>query len=253
MPGQFLRTLVSAERTVRANRQLGCTLAFVAGAVNAGGFLAIGRYTSHMTGIVSSIADDLALSLVWPALTGAVLLLVFTAGAMVTAILANWARLRRMHSEYALPLMLEAVLLIVFGLLGDRLDTNRTLLAPATAIVLCFLMGLQNAVVTKISKAVIRTTHMTGVITDLGIELGKLVYRNPDRHRSHEIQPYRVVADRDRLKILSMLLACFFVGALTGAVAFKHLGFASTLPFAAVLVTLAILPIVDDLRARRSA
>jgi uncharacterized membrane protein YoaK (UPF0700 family) len=246
VPGQFLRTLVSAERTVRANRQLGCTLAFIAGAVNAGGFLAIGRYTSHMTGIVSSIADDLALSLVWPALTGAVLLLVFTAGAMVTAILANWARQRRMHSEYALPLMLEALLLIAFGLLGDRLDSNRTLLAPATAVVLCFLMGLQNAVVTKISKAVIRTTHMTGVITDLGIELGKLVYRNTDRG----IQPYRVVADRDRLTILSMLLGCFFVGALTGAIAFKHLGFASALPFAAMLVTLAILPIVDDLRVR---
>ena len=59
MPRQTLRSLAGRERTTRANRQLGLLLAFVAGAVNAGGFLAIQRYTSHMTGIVSGVADDL--------------------------------------------------------------------------------------------------------------------------------------------------------------------------------------------------
>jgi uncharacterized membrane protein YoaK (UPF0700 family) len=249
VPAHFLRSLVGTQRTVRANRRLGGTLAFVAGAVNAGGFLAIGRYTSHMTGIVSAIADDLALALWSAAAAGLVLLATFMAGAMVTAILANWARRRQLYSEFALPLMLEAVLLIVFGLLGQQLDANRTLLVPATAVVLCFLMGLQNAVVTKISKSEIRTTHMTGVVTDLGIELGRLIYRN----RPDDPPDRRVVANREKIVVLSTLLACFVVGALAGALSFKSLGFAATLPFASLLVLLAIVPIADDLAGRRQA
>ncbi len=249
VPTHFLRSLVGTQRTVRANRWLGGTLAFVAGAVNAGGFLAIGRYTSHMTGIVSAIADDAALALWTTAAAGLVMLLAFLAGAMVTALLANWARRRHLTSEFALPLMLEAGLLVVFGLLGQQLDANRTLMVPATAVVLCFLMGLQNAVVTKISKSEIRTTHMTGVVTDLGIELGRLVYRNapddpPDR---------RVLANRDKMAVLATLLAAFFVGALTGALGFKSLGFAATLPLAALLVLLAILPVIDDVTRRLRA
>ncbi|EWS63131.1 putative membrane protein [Hydrogenophaga sp. T4] len=57
----MIRSLTHIVRTRRANRQLGGLLAFVAGAANAGGFLAIQRYTSHMTGIVSEIADNLVL------------------------------------------------------------------------------------------------------------------------------------------------------------------------------------------------
>jgi hypothetical protein len=61
MFASFFHSLTTRVRTRRANRQLGAVLAFVAGAVNAGGFLAVQRYTSHMTGIVSGIADDLVL------------------------------------------------------------------------------------------------------------------------------------------------------------------------------------------------
>ena len=109
-----MRHLVGRTRTRHANRQLGVLLAFVAGAVNAGGFLAIRRYTSHMTGVVSGIADDLALGHVGLALAGLLLVCVFTSGAMTTALLINWARHRRLNSEYALSLLLEALLLLVF-------------------------------------------------------------------------------------------------------------------------------------------
>lgn len=61
MPIPYLRRLTGRERTRKANRQLACYLAFIAGAINAGGFLAVQQYTSHMTGIVSSMADALAL------------------------------------------------------------------------------------------------------------------------------------------------------------------------------------------------
>ncbi len=257
MPGVFLRSLTGRHRTRSANRRLGALLAFNAGAINAGGFLAVQRYTSHMTGVVSAVADDLVLGAWIAAGAGLLALLAFIGGAMVTAILTNWARRRAMHSEYALALLLEALLLLAFGLLGGTLahwsaHVGAQTLLPVTVLLLCFIMGLQNAVVTKISQAEIRTTHMTGVITDLGIELGRLVYWN----RAAPVDPAMgpVLANRERLALLALIAGLFFVGGLSGALAFKHFGFVATVPLALALVVLAALPVLDDLRdARRTS
>ncbi|HBZ06088.1 MAG TPA: DUF1275 domain-containing protein, partial [Massilia sp.] len=61
MPINTMRRLTGHQRSAAANRQLGLVLAFVAGAINAGGLLAVGQYTSHVTGMVSSVADNLVL------------------------------------------------------------------------------------------------------------------------------------------------------------------------------------------------
>ena len=219
MPIQYLRALTIPERTGESNRRLGRSLAFVAGAANAGGFVAVGQYTSHMSGIVSSTADSLALGDIGLAGAGFASLLSFTCGAAASALMINWGRRRALRSLYAMPLMLEAALLLAFGFLGANLEAHRVLFVPATVALLCFVMGLQNAMITKISKAEIRTTHVTGLVTDIGIELGKLVYWNgPVACEMREHSP--VLADRGRLALLASLLAAFFCGALTGAVGF---------------------------------
>lgn len=244
MPVQFLRRLTGRTRTRRANRQLGIVLAFVAGAVNAGGFLAIKQYTSHMTGIVSSVADHIVLGNGLLALAGVCALAAFVCGAATTAVMINWARHRKMHSEYALSLALEAALLLVFGLLGANLEAFVAVFIPATVLLLCYIMGLQNAVVTKISHAEIRTTHLTGVVTDLGIELGKMLYWN----RRHDAKSAEyVAADRDRVLIHGTILAMFFLGGVAGAYGFKAIGFAATIPLALMLLLFAMIPIVDDI------
>ena len=75
-------------------------------------------------------------------------------------------------------------------------------------VLLCFIMGLQNAVITQISRAVIRTTHVTGLLTDLGIELGKLLYMN----RHADAPPVR--ANRGRIRVHAQLIVGFLVGGL---------------------------------------
>ncbi len=243
MPANYARFLTGRDRSIQANRQLGFALAFVAGAINAGGFLAVRQYTSHVTGMVSSLADNLALGEFALVVDAAVGVLAFLFGAMTCALLVNFARRRRMASEYALPLMLEAALILLFGLMGARLATFEGLLLPFTIVLLCFVMGLQNALVTKLSGGVVRTTHLTGTVTDLGIELGRLLYWNRDRDASRFVR-----ADRDRIAVLGGLLAAFLGGAIAGAFGFKLAGYVSTVPLAIVLVLLAVVPVVDDLR-----
>jgi uncharacterized membrane protein YoaK (UPF0700 family) len=243
MPLDYSRRLTGSKRTAAADRQLGFALAFVAGAINAGGFLAVRQYTSHMTGIVSAMADNVVLGFYDLVLGGAGALLSFVCGAACSAVMVNYARRRKLQSEFAFPLLLEAMLLLCFGILGAQLARIEGLFVPATVMLLCFIMGLQNAVITKLSHAEIRTTHVTGVVTDIGIELGKLFYWNRDPNAAGG----RVVANRHRLVILATLVACFFAGGLVGAIGFKVLGYVSTVPLALVLIFLAAVPAVDDI------
>lgn len=238
----FIRGWTDVDRTTQANVRLGAFLAFVAGATNAGGFLAVGQYTSHMSGLLSSIADHLVLGQATLAIAAAGAILAFVAGAMTTAILVNWGLRRRLHSAYALPLFLESVCLLVFGVAGASIGVFAPLFVPLTVVLLCFMMGLQNAVITKISRAEIRTTHVTGLVTDIGIELGKLLYINPREGADP------VLANRRKLRIHTLLVSCFFVGGVAGAVGFKYVGFVSTVPLAIGLWLLALRPFLRDVR-----
>jgi uncharacterized membrane protein YoaK (UPF0700 family) len=239
----LVRGWTDVRRTPQSNLRLGAALAFVAGATNAGGFLAVGQYTSHMTGMVSAMADNLVLGQVSLALAALAALMAFVVGAMTTAIIVNWGMRRQLHSSYSLPLILEAMVLLVFGLLGASLGLTTALLVPVTVLLLCFMMGLQNAVISKISRAEIRTTHVTGLVTDFGIELGKLVYFN----RSKGLGPVR--ASRERMRTQSLLIGLFLVGGIVGALGFQFAGYITTVPLALLLLLLSLRPVLFDLGA----
>jgi uncharacterized membrane protein YoaK (UPF0700 family) len=108
-----------------------------------------------------------------------------------------------------------------------------------TIALLCYLMGLQNAIISKISRSVIRTTHVTGIATDIGIELGRYLFRWGTRAD--------VPVHYERIRILGALLFAFLAGSIAGAISFQSFGFMTTIPLALLLVTLAAEPILIDL------
>lgn len=242
---RYLSELSMDRRHPKSDRHLGYVLATIAGAVNAGGFLAVGQYTSPMTGIVSSIADHWVYGATALALSAFCAWFAFLCGAITTTVLVNLARRHALHSQFALSLMLESLLLLLLTLVAYYFPQDQERLLPAAVLLLCFAMGLQNAVITKASGAVIRTTHVTGLSTDLGIQLGRLLYVN---QRSVGA-PVR--ADRARLMLYGLLLLCFLGGGIVGAAAFRYLGFRATLGPVLVLAALAIGPLVADLREAR--
>lgn len=240
-----LRHLTSTHRTGVTNRALGYLMAFNAGAINAGGFMVLHLYTSHMTGFVSMLADNLVLGNTALVLSAVGALLAFTTGAAMTAILVNWARHLHLRSTYALPLLLVALLMLVFGLVGAVTMHWTTMFAvPMTVLLLSFMMGVQNATLTKMSHATIRTTHMTGVITDLGMELGKMLFWN----RAGRQTPQYVQANWSRVRLFAGLLLMFLVGGLAGAWGFQHWGFVCVLPLALILIAVSLPPLWADAR-----
>lgn len=241
---QYFRKVAGRERSERYDEHLAQFLTFIAGAANAGGYMAIRQYTSHMTGIASAAADALALGNLLKVEAAFAAIFSFVAGAGTSAILINWGRRKGMHSQFALPLLLEASLLAGFGVLGEWLQSYQGFIVPLTVMLLCFIMGLQNAMITKLSGARIRTTHITGMVTDIGIELGKFFYINRNTALSE-----RVIADWPKMRLLAMLIFLFFAGGVLGAIGFNYSGFIATLFLAVLLMVLAVIPVIDDLMA----
>lgn len=240
-------SLLTREGSLRdeaQNRQLAWSMAFVAGAVNAGGFLAVGHYTSHMTGVVSTMGDELALGEWTVAGVALTMLVAFVSGAFLSTTLISLGQRLNLRSRYAIGLLCEAALLLLFGISGSQLNERMDFFVPATVMLLCFIMGLHNALTTNLSGAAVRTTHLTGVVTDIGIELSRLVYFNW-RDRSNTA---KILADRKKLALVSLVFTSFFVGAVTGAIGFKRYGFKVTIPLAGFLCYLAIRPVLHEIR-----
>lgn len=238
-----LRHLTNRHRAPSTNMSLGLLLAFNAGAVNAGGFLVLHMYTSHMTGFASQLADGLVLANAKLLLNALGAVLAFTAGAAVCAVLVNWGRQQRLHSVYALPVMLEALMMFPFGLMGAAtLAWSTPFAVPITVLLLSFIMGLQNAVGSKTSGGSVRTTHMTGNITDLGMELGKMLFLT----RSRNLPLRKVRPNWLRMQTSAGLVGMFVLGGISGALGFKYVGFVCVVPLAALLLALSVPPFLRD-------
>ncbi len=224
------RSLVRATRDDDDNHALAVILAAVAGAANAGGFFAVSQYTSHMTGYLSLLADDLALAQFWLAFISCLAISAFVTGAACSSILIIWAREHRSHHQYSLPIAVQGGLLICFSAGWIFTSEAGRLFSIAC---LCFIMGMQNATVTKLSGARIRTTHVTGMVTDIGIEIGRAVF-GLWRHGS------TVRADHTKLRVLLSQVGAFLIGGIIGALGYKALGFLFSLPLAAVLLSISL-------------
>lgn len=228
--------LVNPIRTEPNDRALAIVLAAVAGAANAGGFFALGEYTSHMTGYLSRLADNLATRNIWVSFVSALAIAAFVAGAAFSAALINWARERHSHHQYAMPIAVQGAFLICFSWGWIFTSELGRLFSLAC---LCFIMGMQNATITKLSGARIRTTHATGMVTDIGIEIGRAFYGFWRRGSG-------VRADLGKLRILVFQVLAFLSGGIVGALGYSRLGFYFSLPLAAILLGISLPSLLFD-------
>lgn len=220
---------------------LAVALPAVAGAVNASGFLAVGAYTSHVTGHVARMGDALAEGRYGLAAASLSLVGAFLAGAVAASALVERAK-KQWRALYAVPLLLEASLLATFALWVG--DTSKNELE--TVSLLCAAMGLQNALVTRLSGAVIRTTHLTGIVTDIGIEL---VHRaraplGRARGRSSVDDHDRARVAGRRLRLHGLVLGSFVFGTVAAPQLFARFGQRAMVGPCAALVALAVFDLV---------
>lgn len=223
-------------RSLRIDRRLAWSFASIAGALNAAGFCAFGSFSSNMTGNVSALADHLGLGELALAVQALALVATFMAGALCATLLISAGRHRRLRGIYAYSVLAEAVLLVGLGLLGAWLPPAAH--GAILVLGLSFLLGLQNATVTQITDARVRTTHVTGMVTDLGIGLAHLLARRGGVHPG---------PDAGKMQLYGVTVAAFLAGGVIGVVSWRLLG--NTLLFvAAGLLALMALPGISSAR-----
>ncbi len=161
-----------SRRSDRQNRLLAGYLALTGGFVNSAGFVLLGTFTSHATGSVGRFANDVALSHFGAAGGALTMLASFLAGAFVASMMIESHFMGNGPGPYGAVLAIECLTLLFF-VGAATLAPPRAAHLPLEdmeATILCAAMGMQNSLVTRLSGAVVRTTHLTGVITDIGIE-----------------------------------------------------------------------------------
>ncbi len=215
-------------RTWKHNLQIASLLSFVAGTVNVAGFLAVGALTTNVTGHFAFFADEVLRLDLWQAFVYFLYILSFFLGSFSSSFLAELVSRKNADYVYIVPTSIESLILALAAFFGkDLMLYNPNWLACN----LLFAMGLQNSLVTRISNAVVRTTHLTGLFTDLGIELSQLFF-------------YREQESRQRLfssiRLRFAIIGFFFLGGIAGGVLYSRVGIVSLFS-AALLLALGII------------
>jgi uncharacterized membrane protein YoaK (UPF0700 family) len=200
-------------RTFAHDLRLATLLSFVAGLVNITGVLALKTLTTNVTGHFAFFAEEIMKHDYATAITFLVFTLFFLLGSFLSSFMEELISKKNPQLSHLFPITLEMIVLIAVGVFG----TSSGLVSfegKLTAFFMLFAMGIQNSLVTNISKSTVRTTHLTGLFTDLGIELSQLFfYRQPEEVKKLKTSIYL------RLSIITF----FFIGCFSGGIIYQLL------------------------------
>ena len=214
-------------RTYTHNLRLAGLLCSTAGFVNGAGFLAFAVLTTNVTGHVALFAERISKGDFSAAQTVGLWMLLFLLGAFVCSLLVGKIG-RHQQYAYVIPIFIEILILLFIAVYGYELN-NTNLQAEVFAGSLLFAMGLQNAMVTMVSGAVVRTTHLTGMFTDLGIELSAVLYSKRTDKKGL----------KQKIILRTVIISFFIAGGILGAYLFTHITYgAFFIPVAILIFTM---------------
>ncbi len=197
----------------------GGILAFTAGIINVIAFLGFAHQAAtHVTGLFSHLSIALFQLNTEQIKLALFVIFSFFFGAILSGAILQDAQLK-MGRRYSLTLIIECLLLL-FSTWGFRCGS------PWGEYFASMAAGLQNAMVSTYSGAIVRTTHLTGILTDLGVLIGHGVRGLP--------------VDIRRVRLLFILITSFLIGGLFGAFLYAHFAYMAMLFPAAIIGALAL-------------
>lgn len=216
-------------RTYKHNMLLAALLSANAGLVNVTGVLSISTLTTNVTGHFAYFAEELTQGQYILAFTFLLYILSFLLGSFFSSLLTEFYENKGKRNSYVLPIAIEISILLFVGyyLYGNY----NFLSAHIIACILLFSMGMQNSLVTQISDSTVRTTHLTGLFTDLGIELSQLFFHS-DRNDKNKLFK--------NIKLRLTIIGFFLMGGIIGGYLFSYIQEA-TLILASVLLFIALM------------
>lgn len=200
-------------RTFAQDLRLAILLSFVAGLVNVTGVLALKTLTTNVTGHFAFFAEEIMRHDYATAITFLLFTIFFLLGSFLSSFLQEFISLKKPNWSHILPINIEMIILISVGFFGNN-EGIFTLNGKLTAFFMLLAMGIQNSLVTNISRSTVRTTHLTGLFTDLGIELSQLFFYE---------KPEEVKKLKTNIFLRLSIIFFFFMGCFLGGIMYQML------------------------------
>ncbi|WP_391488438.1 YoaK family protein [Leclercia tamurae] len=233
------------ERTHQEDRRLALWLATSAGLLNAIALGAFGFFPSHMTGNTSQFSSEVSSTDLNDIIFFATIILSFVTGAIIARIIVLWGIMHNVRLIFCQVLFIEGLLLAgvsLYEMFFHTFTTNREII-----VFLCGLMGIHNSTSTQLSGGRVRSTHITGTLTDAGISLASVVVAMLRRDYSKD-----TAAQRSQLKTHLTTLFSFITGGIAGLILFRWFDFHAMLALGLTLVLVATFFIINtSLRVRK--
>lgn len=205
----------SNSRTHSDNVKLGTLSAFSAGMVNIGSLLLFLSFTSNITGHYAILAAEIVKGNYYQTAVVFSWIFLFFFGSFVSNMFVIHLNHKNSYLAHAFPIVLEIVCLIIVGVYGEYFYRETLIETEMLLALMLFAMGIQNGLTASISNFSIKTTHLTGITTDLGI-LFSMFTKEEFRHNKNL---------RERAALLVYILSSYLVGALVSGLAYSYLGF----------------------------
>lgn len=219
-------------RSHTEDRYLALVLATTAGILNAMALGAFGFFPSHMTGNASQISSEVSTSDLHSLLFLAVLITAFVIGCTTARFAVFAGQQRKIRTIYCLIILFEGMALTaasVFETVFYSPSYNGEVL-----VLLGFLMGVHNSTSTQLSNGRVRSTHVTGTLTDAGIAFGSYLTSFISREDASNRRFYQKQLHTHLTTIFSFLSGC-----IAGLLLFKSFGFNAMIVLGVALMIIA--------------
>lgn len=205
----------SNSRTLGDNVRLGVLTALVAGMINVASLLIFLSFSSNVTGYFAILASELVNGNIYQiALVGSWIFLFFFGSFISNFLVINLSE-RNKYLAHALPLLIELACILAVGIYGSYWYKGSLHESEVMLSLLLFAMGLQNGLTASISNFAVKTTHLTGATTDLGV-LASMFTSKKFRNK-REL--------RDKATLIFSIAVSYITGGVLFAVFYKSLQF----------------------------
>lgn len=205
----------SSSRTLSDNIKLGGLTAFTAGTINIASLLIFLNFTSNITGHYAILSAEISKGnwgQVW--IVASWIFLFFIGNFISNFIVINVTRFNQ-YLAHALPIVLQILCLVFVGFYGNNYYKGEKSEIEILVAAMLFCTGLQNGLTASISNFAIKTTHLTGTTTDLGVLLSMFTQR---KYRKNK-------ALVGRAKVLAVIVVSYIAGAVFAGITYYHLQF----------------------------
>lgn len=205
-----------SDRTLKENLMLASSTAMVSGMTNVMGLVAFLAFTSNITGHVANLSKHIVEQNFGEMLIFLLWLIMFFAGAFLSSFIVRSLEDKSYYRAHSIPVIIEIIVLLFVAIYGHNFYQETQTEREIVIATILFAMGLQNSLVSTISGGLIKSSHLTGLFTDLGGEVAEWLH--PSAQNTQTM--------RDKIFIRVTILTFYLLGGIIGGYFFNLYDFA---------------------------